>query len=136
MKQRTGAAGESRVRSHTLPNRHRPKPRIDCEAILGNDCANRAQSAYLVCTLPRCSQSKRHNRAVGSCRKLSERVEALGALEALESLGVIGNLGAIGVIIGYMPNSAPKKTGIENDTRGCVEYRKSIFCSFRESPLC
>ena len=35
VKQRTGAAGESRERSHTLPNRHRPKPRIDCVAILG-----------------------------------------------------------------------------------------------------
>ena len=35
VKQRTGAAGESRGGLHTLPNRHRPKPRIDCEAILG-----------------------------------------------------------------------------------------------------
>ena len=35
MKQRTGAAGESRVGLHTLPNRHCPKPRIDCAAILG-----------------------------------------------------------------------------------------------------
>ena len=35
VKQRTGAAGESRGGLHTLPNRHRPKPRIDCAAILG-----------------------------------------------------------------------------------------------------
>jgi len=35
VKQRTGAAGESRGGLHTLPNRHRPKPRIDCVAILG-----------------------------------------------------------------------------------------------------
>ena len=35
------------------------------------DCANRVQSAYLECTMLRCSQSKRHNRAEGSCRKLS-----------------------------------------------------------------
>ncbi len=58
--------------------------------ILGNDCANRAQSTYLVCTMPRCSQSKRHNRAAGSCRKLSSLVESL------ESLGVIGVTGVIG----------------------------------------
>ena len=79
VKQRTGAAGESRGGLHTLPNRHRPKPSDNRNAmlgklsslILGNDCANRAQSAYLLCTMPRCSQSKRHNRAAGSCRKLS-----------------------------------------------------------------
>ena len=35
VKQRTGAAGESRGGLRTLPNRHSPKPRIDCAAILG-----------------------------------------------------------------------------------------------------
>ena len=64
---------------YTMLRRSRFKPSDNRKAmlgklsslILGNDCANRAQSAYLVCTMLRCSQSKRHNLAVGSCRKLS-----------------------------------------------------------------
>jgi len=63
--------------------------------ILGNDSSNRVQSVYLVCTMPRCSQSKRHNRAVGSCRKLS--------LATDNSIGVIGVIGVIG-LIGPMRN--------------------------------
>ena len=35
VKQRTVAAGERRACLHTLPNRHRLRPRIDCVAILG-----------------------------------------------------------------------------------------------------
>ena len=35
VKQRTVAAGECRGSLLTLPSRHRPKPRIDCVAILG-----------------------------------------------------------------------------------------------------
>ena len=35
VKQRTVVAGESSGGLHTLPNRHRLKPRIDCVAILG-----------------------------------------------------------------------------------------------------
>ena len=35
VKQRTVAAGESRTNLFVMPSRHRPKPRIDCVAILG-----------------------------------------------------------------------------------------------------
>ena len=47
---------------------------------------------FVKCTMPRCSQSKRHNRAAGSCRKLSERIRFRVVR------GVRGNLGIIGVI--------------------------------------
>ena len=68
--------------------------------------------------MPRCSQSKRHNGAEGSCRKLSSRVGSLGSLRLLESLEAIGNLekigslgamGVIGIIIDSKPNTPQKK---------------------------
>ena len=84
VRQRTGAAGESRVSLHTLPNRHRPKPRIDCDAILGK-LSERVGAL----------EALRSLESLGVIGKL-EKIGSLRSLGVIGKLGSLGNLGAIG----------------------------------------